>query len=536
MTTLGALLLSSICFAQQLKTYNGEYDLHSYDVKVAYGINPGLLDGTATYSYYENEDLERIRSGKFNYTGKLSGNGSTLTVTISGNYKENKKHGKWVVNQSLNASEVRSPGRVPTPATSYNLRFEGDFKDGLPNGLWSSTLSSTQKGKTVSGTYTLNFSNNVINGDFKMIASDLTTSIKGSLDKNGYFTGKTIVQKDGDEYQITFNNGLLVSLLGRNLQSGNIFDNYKVNEEELAYFNKLLNEKDSSIIDEIPFKIVDGNNYVIDKLISNDFFDVMKNASLFNVTPGDFSIDENKRYNWVGFKVRALENSETKTEKLARLKAEEERLQMLEAEKLARLKAEEERLRMLEAEKLARLKAEEERLQILEAEKLARLKAEEERLQILEAEKLARLKAEEVNNLNSKARESMLKKNYVEAITFCEKGIELEDDNLYLKGNLAHGYLLIGEFEKARKIYLENIGYSINKETSWLKMIEMDFAEFDSKGIKSKDMNRILYEVRMNKEERQNYALLSGDERYKKFKKNKKKASINKYFKDTISN
>lgn len=482
MTILGALLLSSTCFAQQLKTYNGEYDLRSYEVDVL-GINPGLLNGTATYSYYENEDLKRIRSGKFNYTGKFSRNGGSVTASISGNYSENNKDGKWSVNQSVEMPEVRQPGRVSTPASSVKLNFAGIYKDGLPNGLWTSTLSVTQKGKTITGTHTLNFSKNVIIGNFKETTNDGTdNSISGTLDNNGYFTGKTIVKKDGREYQLTFNNGLLVSSIGRSIQSGNIFENFKISEDELTIFNQLLNEKDSTVIDEIPFKIVDGNNYEIDKLISNEFINIMKSGSLFDVTPGDLSIDENKKYNWIGFKIRVLEKSETKTEKLTRLKAEEEKLQ----------------------------------------------RAEEERI--------ARLKAEEINNLNSKAWESLLKKDYSNAIIFCKKGIELDDDNLYLKGNLAHGYLLNGDFEKAREIYLAYLGSSLDNQTTWLKMIEVDFAEFNSKGINSEDMSRILYEVWMNKEERKNYALLSENERYEQFKKNKKKGQLNKFLKDVISN
>ena len=348
---LGALLLSSICFAQQLKTFNGEYDLHSYEVDVL-GINPGLLNGTATYSYYENEDLQRIRSGNFNYTGKLSRNGGSVTASISGNYSLNNKDGKWSVNQSFEMPEVRQPGRVSTPASSVKLNFAGIYKDGLPNGLWTSTLSATQKGKAITGTWTLNFSKNVIIGGFQQTTNDGTdNSISGILDNNGYFTGKTIVKKDGREYQLTFNNGLLVSSIGRSIQTGDIFENFKISEDELTIFNQLINEKDSTVIDEIPFKIVDGNNYEIDKLISNEFINKMKSGSLFNVTPGDLSIDKNEKYNWIGFKIKVLEKSETKTEKLARLKAEEEKLQRAEYKKL------EGNLKLKYEEKIKRIKA-----------------------------------------------------------------------------------------------------------------------------------------------------------------------------------
>jgi hypothetical protein len=341
MTTFTAILISSICFAQQLKTYNGSFDLSSYEVDVL-GINPGLLDGNASYSYYEDDNLQRIKSGKFNYNGKRSNNGASLTVTISGNYSQNKKNGKWTVIQLLKTPEVRQPGRVSIPPGTLNLTFDGNFKEGLPDGLWSSTFSAMQNSKTISAIYSLNFSSKVLIGEFKKTTNDGTgDKISGSFDKEGYFTGKTIVIKGGEEYQFTFNNGLLVSAIGRTLQSGNVFENYKINEEELTIFNQLMTEKDSAVLDEIPFKIIAADKYGfsvsnsrINSLITNEFKDHFKNASLFNVTGGDLSIDENKKYIWEGFKIRMLDKRETKSERLTRLKAEEERKLMEKNERL----------------------------------------------------------------------------------------------------------------------------------------------------------------------------------------------------------
>jgi hypothetical protein len=322
-TILGAILVSSICFAQQLKTYSGEYDINSNEVDVL-TIPANYLKGTASYTYFEDENLNRIRSGNFTYNGKLSRNGSLVTVSISGKYDKNKKNDNWNVEQTISGSGV-----------SVVFNFNGTYKEGLPNGLWTSKQTLIQNGKTGGFTISMTFTNNIINGEFKITpVGEATESITGNLDKNGYFTGKTIVKKGGDEYQLTFDNGLLISSIGRNLQSGNVFNNFKINEEQLAIFNQLLVEKDSSIIENIPYRIAVGYGGLADELVIKQFYKQFKEASLFDLTPGDLSIDEHGKYNWIGFEQRVLEKSETKTEKLAKLKVEEENLKRLEDEKL----------------------------------------------------------------------------------------------------------------------------------------------------------------------------------------------------------
>ena len=87
-------------------------------------------------------------------------------------------------------------------------------------------------------------------------------------------------------------------------------------------------------------------------------------------------------------------------ERFAREKAEKDRLSREEAERLSREKAERERLAREEADRLAREKAERERLAREKADRLAREKVERERL---ERERLAREEAERLAKLNSKA-------------------------------------------------------------------------------------------------------------------------------------
>ena len=79
-----------------------------------------------------------------------------------------------------------------------------------------------------------------------------------------------------------FDNGLLVSSIGRNLQTGNVFDNFKINEDQLAIFNQLLVEKDSSIIENIPYRIAVGYGGLADELVIKQFYKQFKEASLFD--------------------------------------------------------------------------------------------------------------------------------------------------------------------------------------------------------------------------------------------------------------
>jgi tetratricopeptide (TPR) repeat protein len=70
-----------------------------------------------------------------------------------------------------------------------------------------------------------------------------------------------------------------------------------------------------------------------------------------------------------------------------------------------------------------------------------------------------------------------------DAITTALKGLESDPKNSDLKINLAHGYLLNGEFEKAKTVYLENQ----DRRNAVLK----DFKEMRQHGITSPDMDKI---------------------------------------------
>jgi hypothetical protein len=366
------LFFNQAAFGQQLKTYSGNYDLKSDKVKI-FGAPPYMLTGSATYSYYDDEDYNRVMKGSFLYNGKFSRNGAIGEVNISGNYLDGKKHGTWIVKQ-----------KATSPQFTINIHYSGDYKHGYPNGVWTTTTNATTKGKKGSVTWTINFESNVVHGQFKESTSDSSSSIIGYLDKNGYYTGKANVVDEKYEYQMEFNNGLLVSSITREVQSGKVTDKFKIDSTELNYFNQLIIEKDTNIIEEIPYKIIETRNLKIERLLQDPFKNNIRDASLFDVTPGDLSINDQKEYNWIGFKLVTLEKKETRSERLLKEQAEE-----------LRRKEEEERRKKAEE---ARLKAEEEALQ----RRAAMLKAEEEARKKKEAEDMLKKEIKDLSEISQK--------------------------------------------------------------------------------------------------------------------------------------
>lgn len=86
----------------------------------------------------------------------------------------------------------------------------------------------------------------------------------------------------------------------------------------------------------------------------------------------------------------------------------------------------------------------------------------------------------------------ILKKEFQPALLYLKEGSEIYPNDLFILGNLAHAYLLTGDFKSAKKIYKEHIGLNITPEMSWVSMINADFKEFQAAGITSAYFEEIL--------------------------------------------
>jgi hypothetical protein len=100
--------------------------------------------------------------------------------------------------------------------------------------------------------------------------------------------------------------------------------------------------------------------------------------------------------------------------------------------------------------------------------------------------------------LNSMAWDCLLNQNFQKALRILEKGVQLvninDDVYPYLLTNLAHAYLFDNKFDKAHKIYFENLNLKLG-DKSWKDAILQDFMDFKKGGINSTDMEKIKQEL-----------------------------------------
>lgn len=77
----------------------------------------------------------------------------------------------------------------------------------------------------------------------------------------------------------------------------------------------------------------------------------------------------------------------------------------------------------------------------------------------------------------------ILNKQFLLALKYLEKANNIDAYNLTVKGNLAHAYLLNGEYEKATEIYQKYKGQKMESGKLWEHMIIKDFDTFENNGI-----------------------------------------------------
>ncbi|MGH8609007.1 MAG: tetratricopeptide repeat protein [Gammaproteobacteria bacterium] len=78
-----------------------------------------------------------------------------------------------------------------------------------------------------------------------------------------------------------------------------------------------------------------------------------------------------------------------------------------------------------------------------------------------------------------------------EAIAAASKAIELDATKSSTKMNLAHGYLLANQFEKAKAIYLENKDVKRPDGRGFVEVVLKDFKDLREAGVMHPDMKRI---------------------------------------------
>jgi len=241
---ISMLGLYSLGFCQNTKTFSGEYD-------------DGTIDkGFATYSYYEDKaTLEYIKHGAFKFASTSKYEGGGQKVSISGNYKHNKKDGIWTF--TITITDYPTNGEAFITGTKS---LTASYTNGKPNGIWSYkyNIKKREKQYSIAGytwspyssvpaqMVTANFKDGALVGAIKFVNNppyNEYSTISGQFDSNGNLTGTWIFKSPEKEKSVVFKNGILTSFVVREITSGRIISKDIDNEDMTKIKNDFIASK-----------------------------------------------------------------------------------------------------------------------------------------------------------------------------------------------------------------------------------------------------------------------------------------------------
>jgi tetratricopeptide (TPR) repeat protein len=88
-------------------------------------------------------------------------------------------------------------------------------------------------------------------------------------------------------------------------------------------------------------------------------------------------------------------------------------------------------------------------------------------------------------------------KQYDKAINFLNRGLVLEPGNLPVTLNLAHTYLFKNEYEKAIKLYKENLNKEVSPGSPVKDFLKEDFVYFKKTGFDKSLMDKVLADLKL---------------------------------------
>ncbi|MEI7507900.1 MAG: hypothetical protein WCJ62_00370 [Flavobacterium sp.] len=229
------LIVSNSSFGQILKKYSGPFQLEN------------IVDQNAVATYSYNDDTasyKRVKNGLFSLVFKGTGNYHFLgNATVTGNYKNNLKTGKWEIKldyNNLNIGDLYVSGTkmlvcyykngelngaflytsnltTRTKIYDYKLRKYVYSKPSLPE--TKKIVATFDKGVVV-GNYNYNFNDQVHKSIYSIVAS---------LDSDSILQDKYIETGDGNEHIVEYKNGFRIRNIDKNLQTGEV--KIEINEE-----------------------------------------------------------------------------------------------------------------------------------------------------------------------------------------------------------------------------------------------------------------------------------------------------------------
>jgi len=243
------ILTSQVLFGQ--KTYNGDF-------------NTAHLRGTAIYDYTEDSNGSRIFSGTFKfYTPNKS-------VNITGNYKNNLKHGLWNISFNNYIDSWRQ--------CIIDANVSGNYNNGNLEGNWTLSrkiYNNYNKELWFEESSTVTIKDGHLVGSFLYEIDIKRPSdtrkpmegkniIKGNFDGNGYIDGEWKVDyyENGILFSQTkiYKNGMLITVKNKNNSTGDITIIYDNTELYNKFFANYDSKENSAKIDNRYYCLVEGND------------------------------------------------------------------------------------------------------------------------------------------------------------------------------------------------------------------------------------------------------------------------------------
>lgn len=161
-----SLLGSGIISAQEIKTYNGPFELNE-------------INGRAEYQYKDAPDGTRIFHGNFRFEGRTDNDGDFRSYRVSGKFKDNHQIGSWTWRGSWDLGFNVKSGLL-NQVFSYSFNEKGEL-DGI------ATYSRGDNDK-----YNMNIRNGKIIGPVSFISEDEYGDLLIATWENGHLIGNYV--------------------------------------------------------------------------------------------------------------------------------------------------------------------------------------------------------------------------------------------------------------------------------------------------------------------------------------------------------
>lgn len=243
-------IFTNISFSQQ-KTYTGKFQR-----------------GIATYDYYENQNLERIKNGSFKYEYEIDQvnlyrNHIPAKVLINGYYKNNLLDGRWE-DVYITNSEVPNLGKVKIKRTSLI-----NLDNGIRNGVWQCKYETELNNKVETNNANVIFVKGKIVGEVNLFG------YIGKFNKLGEFDNVWSFKSEKNDIEIIaeFKNGIISRFFKRKISTGEILINFNQSEIVNSYSLQLNSEIRQN---NTPIKLFNNKKYkyyLIDKFNNRSLSD-----------------------------------------------------------------------------------------------------------------------------------------------------------------------------------------------------------------------------------------------------------------------